>query len=112
MSKPEAPANLGEWARLTVTSRAGGVRISVHVRPKSTRSAILGVREGELDVALTAAPADGAANAELQRLLARALRVTQRDVAIVAGTSSRSKVLEVNGISADDARARLSAAKR
>jgi uncharacterized protein (TIGR00251 family) len=112
MSKSDARENIGEWGRLSVNDRAGGVRISVYVRPKSARSAILGVREGQLDVALIAAPAEGAANAELQRILARALRVTQRDVTIVAGTSSRSKVLEVNGISADDARARLSAAKR
>ena len=104
--------NLGAWDRLAVNARAGGVRVSVHVRPKSSRSAILGVREGDLDVALTAAPVDGAANAELQKLIARALEVTQRDVAIVAGSSSRSKVLEVNGISVEEARARLSAAKR
>ena len=97
--------NLGAWERLAVNARAGGVRVSVHVRPKSSRSAILGVREGDLDVALTSAPVDGAANAELQKLIARALEVTQRDVAIVAGSSSRSKVLEVNGISVEEARA-------
>jgi uncharacterized protein len=112
MTKSEAREGLGEWTRLAVNARAGGVRISVHVRPKSSRSAIVGVREGALDVALTSPPADGAANAELQKLVARALEVTQRDVTIVAGTSSRSKVLEVNGITVEEARARLSAAKR
>jgi uncharacterized protein (TIGR00251 family) len=112
MSKTDERAALSEWDRLSLNGRAGGVRISVHVRPKSSRSAILGVREGALDVALTAAPADGAANTELMRLVARALQVTQRDVTIVAGTSGRSKVLEVNGISVNDARARLSAARR
>lgn len=112
MSKTDERASLGEWDRLSLNGRAGGVRISVHVRPKSSRSAILGVREGALDVALTAAPTDGAANAELLRLVSRALQVTQRDVTIVAGTSSRSKVLEVNGISVNDARARLSSARR
>ena len=82
------------------------------MKPRSSRSAILGVRDRALDVALTAPPADGAANAELQKLLARALGVTQRDVSIVAGSSSRSKVIEVNGVSLDEALARLSAARR
>lgn len=112
MNKSEQRGSIREWDRLSLSDRAGGVRLSVHVRPKSSRSAIVGVREGALDVALTSPPADGAANAELQRLLARALEVTQRDVSIVAGTSARNKVLEINGISAVEARARLSAAKR
>ncbi|HZF53847.1 MAG TPA: DUF167 domain-containing protein [Polyangiaceae bacterium] len=108
--EPESP--MSEWGRMAVNPHAGGIRLSVHVRPKSSRCAILGVRERALDVALTSPPADGAANAELQRLLARALGVTQRDVSIVAGASSRSKVIEVNGVSPDDAIARLSAARR
>lgn len=112
MSKPDDRQNLGEWERLDLNGRAGGVRLSVHVRPKSSRSAIVGVREGSLDVALTSAPADGAANAELQRLIARALEVTQRDVTIVAGNSSRNKVIEIKGISVDEARAKIAAAKR
>jgi uncharacterized protein (TIGR00251 family) len=112
MSRTQEERIPSEWDRLEVTPRAGGVRIYVHARPRSSRSVILGVREGALDVALTSPPADGAANSELQRLVARALQVTQRDVSVVAGASSRTKVLEVNGISVDDARARFSAAKR
>ena len=74
-----------------LNERAGGVRFSVHVRPRSSRSAILGVREGALDVALTAPPADGAANSELVKLLARALEVRRGDVSIVVGASSRGQ---------------------
>lgn len=110
MSDP--PGVLGQWAALVLNERAGGVRLSVHVRPRSSRSAILGVREGALEVALTAPPADGAANSELVKLLARALEVRRGDVSIVVGASSRGKVLEVNGIGAEQARARLSGAPR
>lgn len=95
-----------------MSDRAGAVRFSVHVRPRSSRSAILGVREGSLDVALTAPPAEGAANDELKRLLARALEVRRADVNIIVGASSRSKLLEVNGTSSTNARALLSKAKR
>ena len=112
MTKTDAPVKLGQWEALDVNDRAGGVRLAVHVRPRSSRSAILGVREGALDVALTAPPADGAANAELVRLVAKVLDVRRSDVSIVAGASSRSKLIEVYGLSSADTRARLSGAPR
>jgi uncharacterized protein len=112
MRKSQEPGAYSEWDRLALNAHAGGIRISVHVRPKSSRSAVLGVRERALDIALTSPPADGAANSELQRLIARALGVSQRDVSIVAGSSGRNKVIEVNGVSVEDARAQLSAARR
>jgi uncharacterized protein (TIGR00251 family) len=103
---------IGPWETLALNERAGGVRFSVHVRPRSSRSAILGVRETALEVALTSPPADGAANAELIKLLSRALEVPRGAVSIVVGASSRAKVIEVNGLPADAARARLTGATR
>lgn len=102
----------GEWDRLEITERAGAVRFSVHVRPRSSRSTIVGVREGSLDVALTAPPAEGAANDELRKLLARVLEVSRRDVNIIVGVASRSKLIEVNGITPDLAKDCFSKAKR
>ncbi len=112
MTRHEAPGLVGEWEALAITERAGGVRLSNHARPRSSRSAILGVRQGALEVALTSPPADGAANSELITLLARALEVRRGDVSIVVGASSRDKVIEVNGMRSTDARARLSGAAR
>lgn len=112
MSKPEESDPVDAWNRLAITERAEGVRISVQVRPRSSRSAIGGVREGALDVALTAPPVEGAANAELVKLLARALDVRQSDVQIALGASGRSKVVAVRGLNETEARMRLSGAKR
>jgi uncharacterized protein (TIGR00251 family) len=84
----------------------------VHVRPRSSRSAILGVREGTLDVALTSPPADGAANAELLMLLAKALDVRRGDLTIALGMSARNKVIDVNGVRPDEVRDRLQKAQR
>jgi len=112
MTSSEPPNIPAEWAKLKLSERAGGVRLDVHVRPRSSRAAILGIREGALDVALTSPPADGAANSELIRLLAKALAVRAGDVAIVVGPSSRTKVIAVNGIGGIEALARLSKAKR
>ncbi len=102
----------GEWERLAITERSFGSRLSVHVRPRSSRSAILGVRGGVLEVALTAPPADGAANAELFAVLAKALDVRRGDLSIALGMSSRNKVIDVNGVMPDDARMRLQKARR
>lgn len=104
--------SLREWEKLTITERSFGSRISVHVRPRSSRSAILGVREGSLEVALTSPPADGAANSELLGVLAKALDVRRTDLTIAIGMSSRNKVIDVNGVRPDDARSRLQKAKR
>lgn len=107
MSGTEKGGVVSEFDRLQLVERAGCVRVPVHVRPKSSRCAILGVREQTLDVALTAPPADGAANAELLRLLAQALDVRRGDLAIVVGASNRNKLVEVNGMTPDAARDRL-----
>ena len=107
-----SPPSLREWDNLAITERSFGSRFSVHVRPRSSRSAILGVREGTLDVALTSPPADGAANAELLMLLARALDVRRGDLSIAMGMSARNKVIDVNGVRPDDVRTRLQKAQR
>lgn len=49
------------------------------------------------------APAvDGAANQALIRLIATELAVAKRDVRIVAGATSRQKLIVVDGVDADD----------
>lgn len=107
------PGSVGpEFGRLQIGDHRGAIRVDVAVKPRSSRSTILGVREGALEVALRAAPAEGAANDELRTLLARVLEVRRSDVTIVLGASSRGKVVEVHGVGVDEARARLARAKR
>ena len=86
---------------LTLTEHAGGVRFEVRAKPRAKKSAILGVREGVLHVSLAAPPAEGEANRELLETLADALGVPKRDVSLVRGASSRSKLVEVRGLTAE-----------
>jgi uncharacterized protein (TIGR00251 family) len=95
-----------EVGQLEVGEREGGARLTVVVKPRSSRSAVGEVREdGALSVALKAPPVDGAANAELAKLLAKTLGVKKRDVVIVSGATGRRKLIEVAGLSAAELRA-------
>jgi uncharacterized protein (TIGR00251 family) len=59
---------------------------------------VCGTYNGALKVRLHAPPVDGAANEALVALLAELLGVARRDVRILSGTTSRSKLVEINGI--------------
>ncbi len=79
----------------------------MHVKPRASKSRVLGERAGELDVAVAAPPVDGEANAELRRTLARHFGLSQSKVAVVSGESSRHKLVRLYGLTLDAARARL-----
>jgi uncharacterized protein len=57
-----------------------------------------GVVDGTLRASVRAPAVDGAANNALIRLIADELGVARRDVRIVAGASSRRKLLVVDGV--------------
>ena len=60
---------------------------------------------------MTAPPVDGAANAAVARLLARALGVSPSSISVVKGLQAREKIVEVAGLGAAEIRSRLAAAK-
>ena len=81
---------------------AGGVTLAVRLTPKGGRDAIDGAErlaDGRcvLKVRVRAAPSEGEANAALIRLIAKALGVPRRDVALTAGATSRIKRLVISG---------------
>lgn len=85
---------------LTVRDGDGSVRFAVRVQPRASRSEIVGVHGDAMKIRLSAPPVDGAANAALVELIAEVLGVGRRAVRIVSGESSRSKVVEVEGVTA------------
>ena len=90
---------------LRVEVRGKTVRVRVHVQPRATRSEIVGLHGAALKVRLQAPPVDGAANEALVVLLADRLGVARRAVKVVAGASSRAKMVEVEGTTEDAVRA-------
>ena len=84
---------------------ADGVMLLVRLTPRGGRDAIEGVEplaDGRrvLKVRVGAAASEGAANAALIALIAKALGVAQRDVRIVAGATARLKRVRVAGAGA------------
>ena len=86
-------------------------QIAVRVTPRSAKPGIGGWRccadgREELEVRVAEAPADGAANAAVVRLVADALGVSRSQVAIISGATSRHKRVAVP-FGADEVRKRL-----
>ena len=84
------------------TAVADGVFVDVRLTPRGGRDAIEGIEsraEGRavLKAGVRAAPFEGEANDALCRLLARALDIPPRDVAIAAGATARIKRVLVKG---------------
>lgn len=75
------------------------MRARIRVKPSASRNQVGGcypAPDGDrLVVAVTAPAVDGRANSAVQVVLAQALGVPKRDVAVVAGHTSRNKVVEV-----------------
>ena len=94
---------------LRVDVRGTVVRVAVHVQPRASRSEIIGQHGAALKVRLQAPPVDGAANEALVHLLADSLGVSRRSVRVVAGATSRTKTVEVDGTTEAAVRALTSA---
>jgi len=92
---------------LDLNERNGALRLRVRAKPRAAKSRIAGVRAGLLEVAVAAPPVDGKANAELVRTIARWLGLPPRRVIIVTGEGSRTKLVSLEGITAEQLRARL-----
>jgi len=84
-----------------------GCTIRLKVVPASSRSAIAGWLGERLKVRVAAPPEAGKANEAVRRLLAEALGVPPRQVAIIAGESTPEKTVLISGVSAEQAARRL-----
>lgn len=80
------------------TEKDGTLIFSVRVIPRSSRSEIIGEYDGALKVKLSSPPVDGAANAELIKLLAKEFRVPRSQVELLSGQTSKLKQVRVSGV--------------
>lgn len=81
--------------------------LHVLVRPRAGRNAIVGRHGSALKLRVAAPPTEGRANDAVVALLAETLGVKVGAVRIRSGAGSRSKRVEVAGVSVTEAAARL-----
>ena len=81
---------------------ASGVTLAVRLTPKGGRDAIDGIESlsdgrSVLKARVRAAPSEGEANAALVRMIAKALDVPGRSVAVTGGATARVKRIAIDG---------------
>jgi len=100
----EVPAGLDVRVMCGKTGPSVGVRVS----PSARRTKLAGLYGDRLKLFVASPPADGRANAEVERSLAAWLGLAGRQVSVQAGRTSRDKVVAFfKGITEADLRARL-----
>ncbi|KAM5292169.1 UPF0235 protein C15orf40 homolog [Ctenodactylus gundi] len=73
----------------------GCVTVAIHAKPGSKQSAVTDLTTEAVNVAITAPPSEGEANAELCRYLSKVLGLRKSDVVLEKGGKSREKVVKL-----------------
>jgi uncharacterized protein len=73
------------------------MRITIRVTPGASRPGVGGERDGALAVRVSARAVDGRATEAALAAVAGAFGVRRRAVTLVAGTTSRTKVIDIDG---------------
>lgn len=86
-----------------VPTAASPLRLRVRVVPGARRSEVVGRLGDAWKLRVQATPERGKANGEVVALLTRALGVPRSAVRIVHGHAAGDKVVEIDGLTTDDA---------
>lgn len=82
-------------------------RLPVRLQPRASANEVTGERGEAIAFRVTAPPVDGKANKALINLVAERLGIAKSRVSIVRGDTGRDKMLEIEGLSDQQARTRL-----
>jgi uncharacterized protein len=83
---------------LEVEEREGAVTFSTRVQPRASKDEIAGERSGALKVRLRAPAVEDRANEALVEFLAQLLKRPRSAVRILSGERSRTKRIEIHGV--------------
>ena len=77
------------------------VRLEVYVQPRAARTELAGLHDGRIKIRIAAPAVENAANRALIEFIAQRLGIAKHSVQVVAGATSRRKLLEIDGVGAD-----------
>lgn len=83
---------------LEMQEREGAVILLVRVQPRASKDEIAGEMDGALKVRLRAPAVEGRANEALVEFLAELLKTPKSAVRILSGDRSRTKRIEIRGV--------------
>jgi uncharacterized protein (TIGR00251 family) len=83
---------------IEIQQRGNAVVFAVRVQPRAGRDKVAGEWEGSLKIRLQAPPVEDRAKEALCRFLAEVLKIPASAVRILSGERSRSKRVEVRGV--------------
>jgi hypothetical protein len=86
---------------------AGGVQLKIRVQPRASKNQIVGWMEDSLKVRLTAPPVEGEANVALLRFIAEYFGLPRSKVVLLTGSTSRQKVIRIEGLTAAEVTQRV-----
>ncbi|MDQ5918436.1 MAG: uncharacterized protein QG660_1549 [Pseudomonadota bacterium] len=89
---------MSDWLRVAADGR---LTLTLHIQPGAKKTEVAGEHGDALKIRLAAPPVDGKANAALLAFIAERLGVPKSAVTLKSGQTSRRKVVEVEGESAE-----------
>ncbi len=87
---------------INITEKDGTIIFDVKVVPRSSKSEIVGELGGALKIKLKSPPVDGAANAELIKVLSKTFGISKNEIEIIGGQTSKDKKIKIQNLPAED----------
>ena len=73
------------------------MELKIFLQPRASRNQVLGWHDGELKIAVTSPPVEGAANKHIIEYIAKILDMPKSKISILHGEKSRHKLLMIAG---------------
>ena len=85
--------------------------IRVHTIPNAKIDKVAGWRGDVIKIKLRAPAVEGKANSALRSFLSKELKIAERQIVLERGHKSRDKIIRIDGLSDEEVRSHLRAAK-
>ena len=82
-------------------------RISVQIVPNARKDEVCGFLGDAVKIKIKAKPVEGKANEHLIKFLSEKLMISQKEISIISGFTSKHKILEINTIDTTEVLVRL-----
>ena len=90
-----------------IQSQKNGIALKVYVQPRSSRTKIAGMHGSAIKVCVAAPPVENKANGAVVLLIADLFNVPKSAVSIKSGLQGRSKTVQVENLSLEEAQVTL-----